>query len=140
MFRHPGSSWLIAWLFTACPLCGQEPAKKEKKARLDVHGDALPDGALARMGTLRWQVRGKVSCVAVSSDGKVLALGAEDGSIALWEMKTGTELRRTMRVDSDVGALVFSPDGKSLASSSSDGEVRLWDVATGRTLLVFDTT
>ena len=67
----------------------------------------------------------------MSRDGTTLAFGAEDGSISLWDVATGT---RTVTLDGhqrEAESVSFSPDGKTLASVSVDRTVRLWDVASG---------
>ncbi len=67
--------------------------------------------------------------LAVSPDGKLLALGA-DADVQLWDIDQ-RELRGVFRGHSgDVDALAFSPDGKLLASGSRDTSVLVWD--TGR--------
>src|SRR5438874_12919379 len=83
----------------------------------DRHGDALPEGAFARMGTLGF--RGVAAPLAFSPDGKVLASGAtswRSERVILWEAATGRPLRR-LRPDRFFGptALSFTPDGKWLA-------------------------
>jgi WD40 repeat protein len=66
-------------------------------------------------------------------DGKTLAIGEEDGSIALVDAATGTAQRILTGHTSIVVSrgLTFSPDGKTLASASFDGTVRLWDASSG---------
>ena len=79
-----------------------------------------------------------VWAVAVSPDGKVLAGGAEDGAIRLWDLGAWAqgEPRPPCRVlEGHTGAvlwLVFSPDGAVLASAGKDGNVVLRDATDGR--------
>jgi RNA polymerase sigma factor (sigma-70 family) len=72
------------------------------------------------------------SCVAFSADGKSLAVGQEDKTIRLWDVATGTELRRLQGHRGAVVCLAGSPDGTLLASGSRDGTIRLWEWATGK--------
>jgi len=68
--------------------------------------------------------------VAWSPDGGLLA-SAEEDTVRLWEVATGTEIRRLQGHEHSIWSVAFSPDGKSLASGSYDKTVRLWDIATG---------
>jgi WD40 repeat protein len=77
-----------------------------------------------------------VDSVAFSPDGRFLASSGKDGTIKLWDVSTGTELR-TLTAHSSVDYLTFNPDGKTLASGSLDGMIRLWDVSTGTQLRIF---
>src|SRR5262249_3271664 len=73
-----------------------------------------------------------VECVRFSPDGKVLASASTDGTIKIWEIPTGKELR-TLTANSEwVESVAFHPDGQMLASGSWDRTVKLWDVATGQ--------
>ena len=69
--------------------------------------------------------------VAQSPDGSLLAVGVEDRSVRVWDVKSGKE-RRTLRGHRDlVNSIAFSPDGRRLVTGSYDKSVRVWDVATG---------
>src|SRR5262249_37977127 len=116
----------------------------------------LPDGktlAVAAGGTLRrWDVGSSrerrhftthpqhgvfptpITCLAVSPDGKLLAVGCEDGIARLWEVDTGKELRQFEEKNASVEKLAFSPDGKRLAAGGHERPVRVWDVAAGQSL------
>jgi WD40 repeat protein len=78
-----------------------------------------------------------VNGVAFSPDGERLASAGGDGTIKVWNSRTG-ELVRTVlaaHVDSVV-AVAFHPDGRHLASTGADRKVKVWDLTTGRE--VFD--
>ncbi len=66
--------------------------------------------------------------MAVSSDGRVLASGSENGLIWLWDLTSNQPLRPPLAGhELPVQALAFSPDGARLASGDQDGEIRIWD-------------
>jgi WD40 repeat protein len=66
-----------------------------------------------------------VYSLAVSSDGRTLAMGVQERSTVLWDTITGR--RRLLPHPAPVLAVAFSPDGTTLASGSKDGSVQLWD-------------
>ena len=69
--------------------------------------------------------------VAFSQDGEMLASGSADGSVRVWDMKTGFIFRTFYQHSSSVISVAFSQDGKMLASGSRDGGIRLYDIETG---------
>ncbi|HZW32039.1 MAG TPA: protein kinase, partial [Isosphaeraceae bacterium] len=96
-------------------------------------GPAGPDGkTLLTMRQLSAQRHWKP--IAFRPDGKILATGAGDGTVQLWDPAAGT-LVRTLIDHRDlclVTTLAFSPDGKTLASTRRTGQkVDLWDPTTG---------
>src|SRR5579885_1606778 len=91
----------------------------------DPLGDLLPDGAVARWGTIRLRQGHAIGALAFSPDGKALASGAYDNDIYLWQADSGRERRHFIGHSGPIRALAFSPDGKMLASGSDDKTVRL---------------
>ena len=71
----------------------------------------------------------KVTSLALSPDGNELASSSEDGTVRLFDVRTG-RLRDEIRVGGEVLAVTFSPDGARLATGSTYDLVKLWDVRT----------
>jgi WD40 repeat protein len=108
-----------------------------RPAHSDRHGDALPDGAVARLGALRWRHPGFANALMFSPDGKTLASVCA-GDLLLWNTTTGKVVRQlyppspgpvTCRFGS---APQFMPDGKTLLAQTVSGDVAFWDVASGK--------
>ncbi len=83
------------------------------------------------------------NCLAVSSDGRWLAVGSgswmsfDEGHVTLWNLETGLE-RVVLNSERAVGMLAFKPDGNLLLAGDWNGQVTFWDIAEqrciGRTL------
>lgn len=112
-------------------------AAEKKPERTDLYGDPLPQGAIARMGTVRWRLPGLVERCAFSRDGKILVAAGGDAAIHLFDAATGRPLRLLHQHKKNVTCLAFSPDGKMLASGSADGTLCLWDWPSGKVLRQF---
>jgi len=73
----------------------------------------------------------EIVSLAFSPDGQLLASGSLNGTVRLWDWRTG-QLVRTLSGHSDiVTSLSFTPDGQTLASSSGDDTIRFWNVNSG---------
>jgi WD40 repeat protein len=82
---------------------------------------------LALMHTLQTETGG-LDAVAWHPSGKLLAAGARDGSIWLWEARSGEPLGQFVRHRKPVLSLTFANNGMFLVSGSGDGRLILWGV------------
>ena len=71
--------------------------------------------------------KGEVYAVAFAPGGQILATGAEDGLIKLWDANDGHELATIPAHTSCVNTLVFSENGHELVSGSCDHLIKIWD-------------
>jgi RNA polymerase sigma factor (sigma-70 family) len=101
------------------------------KPRTDRHGDALPAGALARLGTLRFRHPDMVTCAVFSGDGRTLIVGDQRGTLVFWDVATGKARCLLPAHHSMLQALTISPDGTTAAVASGK-DILLWDIAAGR--------
>jgi RNA polymerase sigma factor (sigma-70 family) len=119
----------------APPQAKAAPESKKPAAprvRTDRHGDPLPDGALARLGTVRWRHGFFVQALAYSPNGKMIAAVGAGRAITLWDAASGKEIHQFPNGDQP-HSLAFSPNGKILATTGVS-VCHLWDVATGKEL------
>jgi WD40 repeat protein len=121
------------------------------RAKTDDHGDSLPAGALARLGTVRWRHGPRVHVLAFAAGGREVVTAGPDGLVRVWDTATGRELRRVGDpADADgrpggIGAVLateefflrptaLAADGSRAATTAADGSIRVWDLGTGKEL------
>jgi WD40 repeat protein len=84
--------------------------------------------------------KGQVESVRFSPDGKmIVSAGDGDGSVRLWEVKTGKELGQYnlgqhggLILSASARFAGFSPDGRKIHIVESDGSIGMWEIATDR--------
>lgn len=150
-----GSALVIGAFLLISPASAQQQAASQEKKLQDRFGDALPDGAIARMGTIRWRHPAAIIFVGYTNQGKHLLTSCMDGLHRVWEVASGKEIRRFGDAAQQAGNgqvvmingnarvmftgiggsnnLALSRDGKVLATQAADG-TQLWDVASGKKL------
>ncbi len=93
-------------------------------AAKDRYGDPLPEGTVARLGSIRFRGGDRpVNAMRFSRDGQTLLTVSQDFLLHLWETKTGRLLHQVVpgsgSASSRVG-IVFSPDGTQIALSGME--------------------
>jgi len=67
-----------------------------------------------------------------------VAGGFDDGSISLWEPRTGCQLALLRGHTGGIWSLALSANGSVMASGSADGTVRLWNPNPAQLLTVLE--
>lgn len=112
----------------------------QEPERTDPYGDALPAGALARLGTTRWRQTEYAQSIVCSGDGKLLVVGSQDGIFRAYDLASGKEVHRvgsSQRRDNGYyySPSAISPDGRFLAVTGGlDKTFRVWELAGGKEL------
>jgi WD40 repeat protein len=70
--------------------------------------------------------------LALSPDGKEIALAGADGKVRLWDWSSPAKPRTLPASTDPLIAVAFSRDGNLLAAGGSDGSARIWDTGSGR--------
>ncbi len=79
--------------------------------------------------------RKRLTGLAYSPDGELLASSGQDRVVRIWEHRTGTMKAALFAGHRDwVWTVGWHPDGRQLASGGDDGAVRLWDAVSGERL------
>jgi WD40 repeat protein len=106
--------------------------------RKDRHGDPLPEGALARIGTLRFRVGADAHALAYSPNGKYLAVGGasfvSESPLVIFDAATGVIVERWSGHAHIVRTVAYSADGQLLAAGGGDDRLSVWDTAKGKRL------
>jgi len=150
---------IVVWPVPDRGASPQKPAKEygageEGVAVLRATGDGLAAGAVAHNGKavirlwgtpwvwsalhpgavkLRRTFEGHTGTIAaLSSHGDWLASAAEDGTVRLWQLSTGKELRKWPHAA--VADLAFSPQGRFLAVAA-DRSIRVLEMPEGKEVL-----
>lgn len=76
---------------------------------------------------------GPIHAIAISPDGKTLALGQREGGTRLYDMDTAKALFHLELPGETQSCVAFSPDGKTVATGDQK-TIHLWDAGTGKKL------
>src|SRR5690606_27749521 len=71
----------------------------------------------------------RVHALAVSPDGQLIASASGDGSVTLWDSRSGRERRRLgERGTAPLLSVTFSADGQRVTAGAADGRLLTWSV------------
>jgi WD40 repeat protein len=85
----------------------------------------------------------RVNGVAVTPDGRRAVSASDDGTLKVWDLESGKELRtlpagapaQKRRGHTDrVNGVAVTPDGRGAVSASDDGTLKVWDLESGKEL------
>jgi len=97
----------------------------------------LTKAAYASATRRRFDHDAPVYSAAFSPDGRTVLSGLGDGTLILWDIESGTEIRRFAGHAVRVWSVAISPDGRTALSASADATLILWDIKSGREIQRF---
>jgi WD40 repeat protein len=82
---------------------------------------------------------GKFNCAAFSNNGKYLAGGGADGSIRIWDIEQGTQVKTLTHNVQEINRLQFSTDDSKIYSlESANPNLNVYDINTQKILKEYD--
>lgn len=79
-----------------------------------------------------------VNSIMLSADESRLLSGGQDFNAFLWDVETGSVIRRFIGHLDIIGSAAFSPDETKIVTAGFDGTVRVWNTETGDEIFAFD--
>jgi WD40 repeat protein len=150
MTRRQGTLLFLALVLCTCerpervspPAAAREPKPPGTAGatHTDCYGDPLPDGAIGRLGTIRFRLSNSLSQALLSSDGKhVILRQSGDKRVVFLDAVTGEEKRRLDLPDALPVDFAVVRHEKFLLTAPTiySADMHLLDPATGRTVKQF---
>jgi hypothetical protein len=89
--------------------------------RVDAVGDALPEGAIARLGTDRLRHGCSIYGASISPDGKLIASTGGHQITNVWDARSGKKIREIRAPKLHANAVAISPDGSTVVVGGLGG-------------------
>jgi WD40 repeat protein len=103
--------------------------------------EALPGGAIARLGSAHFRLGGSADALAWSADGRTIAAVRHlEHDVQFWDARTGrclASMSLSKEVPGSAISVVISPDGKHTVVQPKEGQLELRDWRTGRAVCRF---
>ena len=91
---------------------------------VDLYGDRLPAGSVARLGSVRMLDRALGTAI-FSSDGKEIITSSEEAYL-IWQTTTAKRVG-TLPMDDAAPTMALTANGATLATATFGGDIRIWD-------------
>ncbi len=110
------------------------------QAGIDRYGDPLPEGAVVRLGTVRYRYPGWENRIAFIPGGETIVMGVFNDTLRFFDARTGKVLRKIHLGKARAQAFDVAADGKTIATLASrqigesreyETQLSLWDVTSG---------
>jgi len=76
-----------------------------------------------------------LTCLAAAPGSSIAATGGTDGSLNLWDPRTGITLAVLQGMKQRVAGVAIRPDGRAIAAVGADGSLQIWPIPTSAYLL-----
>lgn len=111
------------------------PSDRNRQARDVIVWDAISGELVTRFGAD--QHRRQITHIAASPFEQVALTASFDGTLVLWDIRTGELVARLAGHNGPVNVVEFAADGNSAVSGAEDGELIQWDLQTAQPLRRF---
>jgi WD40 repeat protein len=120
----------LRWSYAADVLAGTHARSAPMLALVTPQRTLLVDTSDGRLVQSLEQPRAAAPVLALSDDGKTLAVADPGSAVEIWEVTRGDKIRELSGLK-EVSVLRFRPDGRWLAGASKTGTFEVWSVEDG---------
>ncbi len=108
---------VLALLLASCVVDRQWEFIELDPTHLDNEGNALPKGALRRLGTVAFRHADSITRPVCTAS-----------RLVILDLEQGREVRRDLRVDPPAETLAMSPDARFVVTAHGDSSLLVWPV------------